>query len=95
MSNERHSRGQRNLYEKMLRMVAVAQCPTCGAREIDNIMEVQHRFYKAMYNEGKSTKTLSKEEFSRFFEECQRSSILMFGISGMEEDSRPFDHGGK
>lgn len=93
MGNERHSRGQRNLYEKMLRMVARAKRPNGGAGEIDAMMEVQHDFYKWRHNGGKSTKNLSKEAFHKFYEACQKDSIEMFGISGMEEDSRPFDHG--
>ena len=94
MDERRHSRGQRNLYEKMLRKVAEKQCPSCGAREITSLMDIQHKFYKQLYNEGKSTSKMSKTAFHLYYETCQRASILMFGVSGMDEDDAPFDHGG-
>lgn len=89
----RHSRGQRNLYEKLLRAVAVKRCPTCGAREISSLMDLQHQFYKQLYNDGKSTKEMSSSAFHAYYEACQRASILMFGVSGLDEDDGEFDHG--
>ena len=58
-------------------------------------MDLQHLFYKQLYNEGKSTKKMSPSEFYVYYQTCQRASILMFGVSGMDEDLKEFDHGFK
>jgi len=89
------TRGAQNLYWKLLRAVAEKRCPSCGGRERQALMDLQHEFYKQLYNEGKSTKEMSKAAFHVYYETCQRASILMFGVSGLDEDDGEFDHGFK
>ena len=79
------------MYRKLLRAIAVARCPTCGREEINALMDMGHMFFKQMYNRGESTTKLSIHEFHLYYSECQRASILMFGVSGMDEDSKSFD----
>lgn len=87
------NRGAQNLYWKLLRAVAKKKCPSCGPHEVKALMGLQHDFYKMMYNEGKTTVGMSPSAFHKYYEECQRASILMFGVSGMDEDDGEFDHG--
>lgn len=60
---------------------------------IKSLMEATHAFFKAFYAAGKSTTEMSKEEMHLYYSKCQRHSVLMLGVSGMDEDSKPFDHG--
>jgi hypothetical protein len=87
------TRGQQNLYYKLLRAIAEKKCPKCGARGVQGIMDTVHDFYKHMYNDGKTTTKLSKAQFSEYYTACQKASIEMFGVSGMDEDDGEFDHG--
>ena len=87
------TRGAQNLYWKLLRAVAVKRCPSCSPQSINELMDLLHTFFKQLHNAGNTTTKMSPSEFHVYYETCQRDSILMFGVSGMDEDAKPFDHG--
>ena len=62
---------------------------------LDKLLNEIHKDFKTLYADGKSTTKMSVSEMHLFYTECQRHSILMLGVSGMDEDSKEFDHGFK
>jgi len=64
-----------------------------SGKSLKELMEDAHEAFKEIYGAGKSTMEMSVSEMHLFYSECQRHSILMLGVSGMDEDSKEFDHG--
>lgn len=91
--NQVRSDGQNRLYWKLLRRMAEHGISNGSGETVKHLMEAAHEFFKVFYGAGKSTKEMSKEEMHLYYSTCQRHSILMLGVSGMDEDSKPFDHG--
>ena len=87
------TRGAQNLYFKLCRAIADAMCKSCDDHAKEEMVGFMHSRFKELYNGGKSTKGLGKTEFHSYYLQCQRASILMFGVSGMDEDDGEFDHG--
>lgn len=89
------SNGQHKLYWKLIRRMAEFGVSHGSEETIDDLMDATHKFFKAFYAGGKSTTKMSTQEMHLFYETCQRHSILMLGVSGMDEDLKEFDHGFK
>lgn len=99
--------GQNGLYWKMLRMIAHKIKEGGEKKSISKIIDHLHDVFQLSFNyrepfpdfpqfrEPKGTHDLTVPEFHAYYSKCQEASIRQWGISGMEEDSRPFDHGGK
>ena len=64
-----------------------------AGKTIKELMKDAHEAFKEIHGAGKSTTEMSVSEMHLFYTECQRHSILMLGVSGMDEDSKEFDHG--
>jgi len=86
----KHSRGHRNLYEKMLRRAVESRYPNSSTSEVTKLMDLLHWSYKLMFNGGMSTKALSKPDFNEFFMKAQVFTVENFGVSGFDEDKFPF-----
>ena len=89
------SNGQNRLYRKLLRRMAQHAISRGAGKTIKELMEDAHEAFKEIHGAGKSTTEMSVSEMHLFYTECQRHSILMLGVSGMDEDSKEFDHGFK
>ena len=87
------TRGAQNLYFKLLRKSAEYKFPNASVETHTSMAELLHDMFKHMHNGGKSTRILNPTDFSTYFQACQRDCILMFGVSGMDEDAEEFDHG--
>ena len=61
-------------------------------KSVDELIDETHKAFRTLYAAGKSTSQMSVSEMHVYYETCQRHSILMLGVSGMDEDSLPFDH---
>ena len=83
------------MYRKLIRRMAQHGISHGSGESLKSLMEATHTFFKAYYGAGKSTTEMSVSEMHLFYTECQRHSILMLGVSGMDEDSKEFDHGFK
>ena len=66
-----------------------------SGKTIKELMKDAHEAFKEIHGAGKSTTEMSVSEMHLFYTECQRHSILMLGVSEMDEDSKEFDHGFK
>ena len=64
-----------------------------SGKTIKELMEDAHEAFKEIHGAGKSTTEMSVSKMHLFYTSCQRHSILMLGVSGMDEDSKEFDHG--
>lgn len=87
------NRGAQNLYFKLCRAIANAMCDGCDSDAKGKVVSFIHDRFKKRNNGGKSTKPLGKTEFHNYYLQCQKDSIEMFGVSGMDEDDGEFDHG--
>jgi hypothetical protein len=87
------TRGAQNLYWKLLRKSAEHKFPKASVETHTAMADLLHNMFKHMHNNGLSTRTLNATNFSIYFQACQRDCILMFGVTGMDEDDKEFDHG--
>lgn len=99
--------GQNGLYWKLLRSIARKKRAD-GERRSEKILVAElHTLFQMAFNYKvpfpdfpdlrvpAGTSDMDVVPFHNYYSKCQEASIRLFGISGMEEDSRPFDHGGK
>lgn len=86
-------RGAENLQRKLLRRVAEHKFPNESVATQSAMAEVLHEMFKDLHNGGRTTSKLKPSEFKVYYDHCQRDCCRVFGITGMDEDDKEFDHG--
>lgn len=88
--------GQNGLYWKLVRSMAEFGVANGSEKSVDELIKETHKAFRTLYAAGKSTSKMSVSEMHIYYSECQQHSVEMLGgVSGMDEDSLPFDHGFK
>ena len=94
--------GQNGLYWKLLRSVAKHMRSLGDKRSEKVLMASLHTMFQTCFNytvpfpefpelrEARGTSEMSVTEFKTYYDNCQRAAILMWGVSGMDEDKLPF-----
>lgn len=98
--------GQNGLYWKLMRTIA-KKLRAGGDKTSEKVLVAKlHQTFQLAFNfkvpfpefptlrEEKGTSHMSVTEFHNYFTECQAAAIRRYGVSGMDEDDAPFDHGG-
>ena len=99
--------GQNGLYQKLLRSIALKKREAGETKAVSKLKDELHVMFQcAFWHETpypdfpdlripKGTSNMTVQEFHLYYTQCQEASIRLWGVSGMDEDEKEFDHGGK